>query len=1313
MTARSSRRPASSLAAAAAAALLLLAAGASCVAAQAPAGCTLTLYLNASASSLSMAGSSVVQPIQQPLIPKFPDALVGFEGALSLVLPGGPCPTTAAGVEQRLAGASLQTTAATPPLLLYPAESIELQGSTFVTLDLRGNEFNVSSAPLAAAPGGGAGAYSTTLEGVIVKGSVLSTSLITTELLPMAGNTASNASSVTAAAQGNTLTVTATVDWAVRSTYNTTFGTNVIEGISEYIFRGLIVAEATLGCPADCGPNGRCAQADDGALGCACQCGWSGANCTVPSGFCSSFPAELTGQAVCPVAPPASPAPAPDTPCQPSKECTAQQAYNSSTGRCDCKAGWDGPSCDACQSDDACDALFETSGASCSEEVAFQQGMQVKAFTCDLEASPGSAAGFALGLDRGGTGLEQTIVPGSFYMVCNTSALPNGEAPASTADQFCQVHFALSGKADNPITCTATECGFKANSSRTDCATTTCACETECPDVEGILNRIKGQPCSIDCTPEGLCTFDIQDFFVTLVAPCQTAACVVPGYTFVQGEYTITQSQSYDGVIAAIPLMVLAGLAGFLGFYLLRHHALFRSGAKAAAAAAAGGAAGEAAAVRRRPAEPVQLLTFDSLSCTVPVRQGRPWYSAAGRLLCCGRRKPAPAPAAAEGAAGATADVAADVAASWDPPGRKQILKGVSGVAACGELVGVMGPSGSGKTTLLAMLAGSSEDLDRRSTLGGAVLLDGHPMHSAARRKIAYVAQDDTLLPTLTVEELHDATSSQVQAAVRSVLSELGLSHVARTRVGGSSGIRGVSGGERRRVTIAMELVTEPAVLVLDEPTSGLDSFTAINLMRTLKQVAGDGRIVLLSYHQPSPAMFTLLDRAYLMAQGHCLFSGPPSAAEGWFASMGLPCPVDTAIAEHMLDAVSTPASLQQLLAARGKGQAPDDDSAAAAAADGLLPVPLAGRYADNGGLGGSGSTAKLGSGSEDGGETGEAGGASPAPSVAASSSRGAAEQGQPRRPRRQRRSLSRELAVVFWRTLVDILRNPSLLLLHWMLALLMGVFVGAVFFDVTFDVSGAQNRVGGMFFVLSFFAFTSLTTVDLFMMERKMVMREVRGGYYSPATYLLAKMVLDALLLRVIPVFIFSAPFYPMMGLQTGSATIATFLMVLASFAGAVGALSLAVTVGSSTAGVASLVMNIVLLLSVVVSGMLVNPESMPAWIGWTHWLSIFFYAYSALMINEMTGIKIDFALEGYAAASNVRGTVFLETIGINASDLTRDIVILDCFYLALALLAFLNLYRVMPRAKRFRRPAPSSHAGSHAGKQREASAMELAAAG
>lgn len=695
-------------------------------------------------------------------------------------------------------------------------------------------------------------------------------------------------------------------------------------------------------------------------------------------------------------------------------------------------------------------------------------------------------------------------------------------------------------------------------------------------------------------------------------------------------------------------------------------------------------------------------------------------------------------------------------------PGRKRAATLVSSASAVMPYLrvqfSVLWTAGSGKTTLLALVTGSSEDVGREARAEGAVLLDGAPLNSALRRKVAFVPQDDTLLPTLTVAECltysallrlpTSLTPEQVQAQVRRVVEELGLQHVAGSRVGGLTGSRGISGGERRRVTIGMELVTDPAVLVLDEPTSGLDSYTALLLMKTLKQVASAGRIVMLSFHQPSPSMFSLLDRAYLLARGSCVFSGPPAAADAHFAAHGLPCPAGSAVAEHMLQVVSDPPQLSHLLLSVNGGkpklgqQQQQQLTAVGVPANGGLPsagdaaspstwphdlserdslraeqdsLPveqqvhhgtMAGWQQEDA-VGAAAATSSRGTTDSSGGLDKELGLEKGLAPTEAASTRVASLRG------RTGGRLSRELAVVFWRTLVDILRNPSLLLLHWMLALLMGVFVGAVFFDVTFDVSGAQNRVGGMFFVLSFFAFTSLTTVDLFMMERKMVMREVRGGYYSPATYLLAKMVLDALLLRVIPVFIFSAPFYPMMGLQTGSATIATFLMVLASFAGAVGALSLAVTVGSSTAGVASLVMNIVLLLSVVVSGMLVNPESMPAWIGWTHWLSIFFYAYSALMINEMTGIKIDFALEGYAAASNVRGTVFLETIGINASDLTRDIVILDCFYLALALLAFLNLYRVMPRAKRFRRPAPSSHAGSHAGKQREASAMELAAAG
>ena len=160
--------------------------------------------------------------------------------------------------------------------------------------------------------------------------------------------------------------------------------------------------------------------------------------------------------------------------------------------------------------------------------------------------------------------------------------------------------------------------------------------------------------------------------------------------------------------------------------------------------------------------------------------------------------------------------------------------------------------------------------------------------------------------------------------------------------------------------------------------------------------------------------------------QGHCIFSGPPSAADNWFAQRGLPCPVGTAVAEHMLDAVSDPASLEQLLRLHSKDQqqqqlGPYSGSAAAAGAtaDGMLPVPLTAYVSGRRGSGSSESISKL---------DGEPGGhphSRPGSSMA--------EQ-QPQQQYRQQyqRSISRELAVVFWRTLVDIIRNPALLLLHW-----------------------------------------------------------------------------------------------------------------------------------------------------------------------------------------------------------------------------------------------------------------------------------------
>lgn len=195
-------------------------------------------------------------------------------------------------------------------------------------------------------------------------------------------------------------------------------------------------------------------------------------------------------------------------------------------------------------------------------------------------------------------------------------------------------------------------------------------------------------------------------------------------------------------------------------------------------------------------------------------------------------------------------------------------------------------------------------------------------------------------------------------------------------------------------------------------------------------QVASGGRIVLLSFHQPSPAMFSLLDAAYLMARGRCIFAGPPAAADAWFAAHGLPCPVGTAIAEHMLDAVSDPGSLQRLLAAHD-GEQPAAAADAAAGQGGLHRHTPSAAATDGGKTGrsdGDSSFAKLeapisngGSGNGDASAAAETGEALRAKGSAAGA---AAPLWRP--------SLSRELAVVFWRTLVDIVRNPALLLLHW-----------------------------------------------------------------------------------------------------------------------------------------------------------------------------------------------------------------------------------------------------------------------------------------
>ncbi|KAK1425596.1 hypothetical protein QVD17_20950 [Tagetes erecta] len=221
----------------------------------------------------------------------------------------------------------------------------------------------------------------------------------------------------------------------------------------------------------------------------------------------------------------------------------------------------------------------------------------------------------------------------------------------------------------------------------------------------------------------------------------------------------------------------------------------------------------------------------------------------------------------------------------------RTVLNGVSGVVRPGELLAMLGPSGSGKTTLLTAIGGRLP-----GKISGSITYNNQPFSSSVKRKIGFVTQDDVLYPHLTVLETltyaamlrlpksltHEEKVNQAEL----IITELGLTRCRDSIVGGPL-IRGVSGGERKRVSIGQELLVNPSLLLLDEPTSGLDSTTALRLMATLKGLAQGGRSVVTTIHQPSSRLYWMFDKVVVLSDGCPIYSGQAGRVMEYLASIG------------------------------------------------------------------------------------------------------------------------------------------------------------------------------------------------------------------------------------------------------------------------------------------------------------------------------------------------------------------------------------------------------------------------------------------
>ncbi|UZO17949.1 uncharacterized protein OCT59_009278 [Rhizophagus irregularis] len=250
----------------------------------------------------------------------------------------------------------------------------------------------------------------------------------------------------------------------------------------------------------------------------------------------------------------------------------------------------------------------------------------------------------------------------------------------------------------------------------------------------------------------------------------------------------------------------------------------------------------------------------------------------------------------------------------------RKIIENIHGCANPGEVLAIIGPSGCGKTTLLNLLG----DHVGSKGVQGTITLNGHKITKNSKRFVAYCTQDDIFFSHLTVKETLSYTARlrlpremsrrDKLKQVENTMALLNLTKCANTIIGDHI-TRGVSGGERKRVNIASELLTDPSVILLDEPTSGLDSSLALEITTILKEFAvKQKKTIIMVIHQPSSQVFESFDKLMLMADGHMVYFGERAGVVDYLADQGYKCHPNFNPADYILELLNDNTIKQKLI---------------------------------------------------------------------------------------------------------------------------------------------------------------------------------------------------------------------------------------------------------------------------------------------------------------------------------------------------------------------------------------------------------------
>ena len=236
---------------------------------------------------------------------------------------------------------------------------------------------------------------------------------------------------------------------------------------------------------------------------------------------------------------------------------------------------------------------------------------------------------------------------------------------------------------------------------------------------------------------------------------------------------------------------------------------------------------------------------------------------------------------------------------------KKLILNSLNGDFLAGTSTAILGPSGSGKTTLMNYL--TSRIRDRKMRANGRLFVNGRRFKNikTIKHRTAYVMQEDILYEDLTVWEQLESTArlagiEDPESTVNQVIEWLDLVECKHTRIGGYL-VKGLSGGEKKRTSIATEMLVDPSMIFLDEPTTGLDSKNALILASIFQMFASNGRTVVSTIHQPSTELLSKFDKVICMCNGEIVFCGTPEELPIHFGSLGYPVPQNTNPGDHLM----------------------------------------------------------------------------------------------------------------------------------------------------------------------------------------------------------------------------------------------------------------------------------------------------------------------------------------------------------------------------------------------------------------------------